>query len=228
MHLTFIEKRTPMTIVPGKVSGEGGASYEAEFYDMSSDTTFWARSEALYNAVAGSDTGDRMLVAFSRTAYVYTFYARAISVMVEGGEYLTKIEQITGMEEVNRRSDHRDEITIKVRIFGLNEADLLERRFVKADYTPVFTSETFDISSGGLCLVSNDTLESRFEPYFMCEFTLGKERFLLPAKLVRKGDCPQTTLFRHDYGLAFLLEGIEHERTRLIDALFNVKISSIF
>ncbi len=228
MYLTFIEKGTPMTIVPGKASGAGEASYDAEFYDMSSDTTFWARNEALYNAVAGSDTGDRMLVAFSRNAYVYTFYARAISVMIEHGAYLTKIEQLTGMEEVNRRSDHRDEITIKVRLFGLNEADITAKRFVKASYSPVFTCETFDVSSGGLCLVSNDALESPFEPYFLCEFALGNERFLLPAKLVRKGDCPQTTLFRHDYGLSFLPEGVEHEKKRLIDALFNVKISSIY
>ncbi len=56
---------------------------------------------------------------------------------------------------------------------------------------------------------------------------LAKERFLLPAKLVRKGNCPQTTLFRHDYGLSFLYEGVEREKTRLIDALFGVKLSSI-
>ena len=228
MHLTFIEKGTPMTIVPGKVSGEGEASYDAAFYEMSSDTTFWARSKALYNAVASSDTGDRMLVAFSRTAYVYTFYARAVSVTVESGEYLIKIEQITGMEEVNRRSDHRDEITINVRLFGLKEADLMAKRFVKADSSPVFAGETFDVSSGGLCLVSNNALESHFEPYFLCEFAIGKELFLLPAKLVRKGNCPQTMLFRHDYGLAFQLEGIVHERTRLINALFKLKLSSLY
>ncbi len=228
MHLKFIEKGTPMTIVPGKASGRGESSYDVTFYDMSSDTAFLVQNGALYNAVSTSDIGDRILVAFSRAAYVYTFYARAISAMVEGGAYLIKIEQLTGMEEVNRRSDHRDEITINVRLFGLNESDLIAKRFIKADYSPEFTSETFDVSSGGLCLVSNNEFESSYEPYFMCEFSLGQERFLLPAKLVRKGNCPQTTLFRHDYGLAFLREGIERERTRLIDALFNVKISSIF
>ena len=228
MYLTFIEKGTPMTFASGKASIAGEASYDATFYEMSSDTAFWARSEALYNAFPGLDAEERLLVAFSRAAYIYTFSARAISVMVEGGAYLIKIEQLTAMEEVNRRSDYRDEITIEVRLFGLNKEDLVSKRFVKADLNPVFTSETFDINSGGMCLVSNDALESRFEPYFLCEFALARESFLLPAKLVRKGNCPQTTLFRHDYGLAFQFEGIAHEKPRLIDALFKVKLSSLF
>ncbi len=227
MYLTFIEQGTPMTITPEKALNTGEACYTATFYEMSSDTTFWARSESLYNAFPSINPRDRFLVTFSRMAYVYSFTAMAISAKSDSGAYLTKIEQITGMEEINRRSDHRDEITVRVRLFGLNKADLAAKRFVKADYSPEYTSETFDFSSGGMCLVSNNALESRFEPYFLCEFLLGKERFLLPAKLVRKGNCPQTTLFHYDYGLSFIYEGAEQEKTRLIDALFSIKLSSL-
>ncbi len=228
MHLTFVEKGTPMSIMLNRAFEEGAVTYDATFYYLHSETSFYAKSEALYNDFHNIGFGDRMQVTFSRMASTYTFNARAQSILVEGSARLIHIEQLGGMEEADRRSDYRDEITISVQLFGLNKAEYGEKRFVQAEFSPAFMSETFDISSGGLCLVSNKELDSPFEPYFLCKFSLGNERFALPSKLVRKGNCPQTTLFRYDYGLFFLFEGIERERTRLTDAISDAKLSSYF
>ncbi len=227
MYLTFIEKGTPMTIELYKASEPGAASYDATFYDMASDTSFWAKCGELYNDFYSIRLADQLKVSFARFSSIYSFGARAKSIMVEGGSHLVHIEQLTGMSEIERRTDYRDELTITVRLFGLEEAEHGEKRFVKADFTPAFVGETFDISSGGLCLVSNQALESPFEPYFACDFALGTERFSLPSKLVRKGSSPQTTLFHYDYGLCFMFDGIERERTRLADAISSAKLLSI-
>lgn len=76
-------------------------------------------------------------------------------------------------------------------------------------------------------MVSHDRLKCTSEPYALLEFSLGaKSDFLLPAKLVRKGDCPQTTLYKFDYGFEFDFIRAPEEKERLVMAIFNNKMAA--
>jgi hypothetical protein len=95
----------------------------------------------------------------------------------------------------------------------------------KPDGQPVFTAEAFDISTGGICLVSNKTLPKEYDPFYLIEFTLARTtNFLLPAKIMRRGSCPQTTLFSKDYGFKFIFDNIPQQKSRVSTAILKAKM----
>lgn len=226
MYLKFIARGTAMQLQ--SVASE--SAYDAVFYDVNSDMSFFAESEALYNDFQALGVNAALKVTFSRGGDMYNFTGRVKNAVVERGAYLTLIEQWSDIAFQSRRSDDRNEMRVGVRLFGLTQAAIDSADFRKISDDPEFSADTFDVSTGGLCLVANEYLSSKYEPYFLAEFTLNrKSEFLLPVRLIRKGNCPQTVMYRNDYGLLFMYESLPEEKARLsaalTDALFRERLS---
>jgi len=136
------------------------------------------------------------------------------------------IEQLTEMETKSRRQFDRDEIRVKVSVYGLPEAKLASPFFEIPVGEPDLTDVSFDISSGGLCVITNTLLNSKFDPYFLVYFAFSdKDIFILPSRVVRKSNYPRTKIGRYDYGFQFLYEHLPEEKARLTRAILNKKLS---
>lgn len=228
MQLRFIESDTLLQIRPEVYSPDHDEVFDVLFYGMSTHNSFWVQSEELYNNFLALGEKARVGVAFLVDDQPYRLAGELINTRLEGKYHLTLIEQITPLELISKRSQYRDEMRLNVRVYGLAPEDLDSTLPLVAPKKPEFSCEVFDISAGGVCLVSDNVFNSPFEPYFLLEFTIsGKERFLLPAKLVRKGHCPQTSLFKHDYGFDFIFDKFPEEKHRLGDAIFSAKLEKL-
>jgi hypothetical protein len=69
-------------------------------------------------------------------------------------------------------------------------------------------------------------LTSKHDPNYLIEFNLSeKDRFVLPAKLVRRSNYPHSKLGKYDYGFQFIFEKMPDEKGRLSRAILNRKLS---
>lgn len=214
------------------LNGENvGDAYTASFYDLDTDTSFFADSEGLYGAFPDIAQGAELKVTFWLREHLYIFEGRAAALAPHIGRYTLLIEQTTPIAATSRRSDTRNEIRIPVNLYTLphTAVELTPYRVPECD--PVFAAETFDISAGGFCLVSNAPLESD-EHLFLAEFNLSsKFDFLLPVKLLRKGNCPQTVLYHFDYGFLFIFDEAPNEKAKIAaaitDMMFRTRLATI-
>lgn len=228
MQIKFIEKGTALFVYEKADDQNLDAICETKFFDIKDETTFYAEGMEFHSRFSKLREYDRLKIIFLRGPNMYEFFGKVTGVAKSGGAYLTLIEQLTGMVATSRRRYSREELEIDVRLYGISQDDLQSGNLKKADNDIEFNGVTLDIGSGGLCVVSNNRLDSAYEPFFLVEFTLNrKDEFLLPAKLVRKGSCPQTVLYRYDYGFEFLYDYIsrEGEEQRLTTALFSAKLA---
>lgn len=228
MHLKFWEKGINLSIGLYTGKDEVGEEFNATFYELIDDMNFYADSAALFKALQNLPEPPKLKIAFFRGSNMFAFVGKCKAFKTTQGRYLTHIEQASPIEQSSRRRDPREELNIRVALYGLPEAQLNQPSYSLPGERPDFTSSTLNVSAGGLCLVSNEKLKSIYEPYFLVDFSLSsKDRFLLPAKLVRRSNCPQTVLYKYDYGLFFMFESMPEEKQRLQMAIFRAKLSSL-
>jgi len=178
----------------------------------------------LYDNYDRLNLGAKLNVSYGDDLNTYSFIGRAHEKLRNNG--LVMIEQLTDVTASSKRQFSRDELRLTVSVYGLPEGKLSTPPYQKPDTKPELTDVSFDISSGGLCLVTNILLSSKFDPYYLVEFTLSeKDSFLIPSKLVRRSNYPRTKIGRYDYGFQFLYEYIPDEKSRLTRAILNRKIS---
>lgn len=228
MFLRILDKNTRLEIQLEMNGVESETIYSATFYELINDTAFFARSNDLYNDFYDLQGDVYLRVNFTQSGNMYTFTGKPKDVSLDGTSKLVRIEQLTPIKEANRRKYHRYDMELNVRLYGLREADLKSGRIEKASQQPVFSSTTLDISSGGLCVVSNKTLSPEYDPFYIAEFEIpGEPVFTLPVVLLRRGDCPQLALYRYDYGFQFIFDHTPGEMKRLITALFNTRFTAM-
>jgi len=224
LELRFVEYGLPMQVRKQSYDAVHGQVFHTEFYAAANPPCFWLKSEELYNSFPGLGVDTHLNITFDLERRSYRFSGELKGTRQEDGAYLTLLEQIEPIEEVSVRRDSRTEMRLEVSVYGL----IREPRPHKASEIAEMSCEVFDISAGGLCLVSNEYFHSPFEPYFMLEFNFrGKGYFLLPAQLVRKGSCPQTVLFAYDYGFNFLYDDFPGEKERLAAAIFDAQLEQL-
>lgn len=231
MELKFIEKGTILTINEATYGKVFDTTYRAAFNELVTEREFWAEGEELFHAFPDLREDLFLRISFLRFNSLFIFSGKALKTAVRSnnGTFLTLIERISGIESSSRREYPRHEITLNVRLFGLSESALNAGIFLRprAGDKEEFSSLSFDISAGGISFVSNESLVSRFEPYFLAEFTLNSsDYFLLPAKLIRRGNCPQFVQYKYDYSFIFIYDNIPDEKNRLITAIFNAKLAA--
>jgi len=178
----------------------------------------------LYDNYDRLNLGAKLNVSYGDDLNTYSFIGRAHEKLRNNG--LVMIEQLTDVTASSKRQFSRDELRLNVSVYGLPESKLSTPPYQKPDTKPELTDVSFDISSGGLCLVTNILLSSKCDPYYLVEFTLSeKDSFLIPSKLVRRSNYPRTKIGRYDYGFQFLYDYIPDEKSRLTRAILNRKIS---
>jgi c-di-GMP-binding flagellar brake protein YcgR len=231
MFLKFIDRNTSMRIQTVVGDNGDGETYEALFGDLDTDTSFFAVCEGLYSAAPGLPEGTGLKITFWLHENLYVFEGRVSELAPHIGKNTLLIEQMTPIAATSRRSDTRNEVRIPVNLYTLAQGEIGKAPYRIPERDPVFSAETFDISAGGFCLVSNVPLESD-EQLFLAEFSLSsKFEFLLPVKLLRKGNCPQTVLYHFDYGFLFVFDAIPNEKGRIsaaiTDMMFRTRLAAL-
>ncbi|MCL2125208.1 MAG: hypothetical protein FWH33_04375 [Oscillospiraceae bacterium] len=226
MVLRYIERGTNLQIkVKMALDGED-AIYDATFYDLYdivNETSFIVQCSKLNRDYGKLDQEAMMSVSFTRGEYIYTLSGRASGKMYTD---MVVIDMIGGIEETNRRTYERDEIRVEVKVYGLPEDQIPEAKYMKPIGRPALTDMSFDISSGGLSIISNIVLKSEFDPYYLIEFALGTwDTFLLPAKLVRSSNFARSKVGKFDYGFQFIFDHMPNEKARLSKSILNKKLS---
>jgi c-di-GMP-binding flagellar brake protein YcgR len=197
--------------------------YESVFRYSESDKLFVVQSTGLFDHFDKINPKSILVIGYSEGPNILSFTGRAAE-KLRGG--LVMIEQLTEIKSFNRRKYDRDELRLKVNVYGVPEAKTTGTRFEKPGNPPDMTDTTFDVSAGGICIITNTLLNSKFDPYFLMEFAFSeKDAFLLPAKLVRRANYPRTKIGRYDYGFQFIYDKIPDEKSRLTRAILNRKLS---
>jgi len=228
MQLRFIERETPIQLRPEVYSTDYSELFEVSFYELATFTSFWVMGEDLYNNFANLGEKARMFINFSIDHRPYKFLGELKETRMEGNNHLTLVEQIAPIEPVSNRLHAREEIRLAAKVYKLAQEILRGGLPLKAPPKAEYLCEVFDISISGVCLVANELFDSTGESLYLLEFTLGEQDyFLLPAKLVRRGKCPQTTLFNYDYGFDFIFAHKPEEKYRLSDAIFRSKLNRL-
>jgi len=222
VNLKSIKENTVMQVV----NETRDFAYRVLYSGVCTDKSFYVKSKELYEDVKGLKDNCRFRIGFFSGNSIYSFTGLAEKVMIRGGAYLTLLRQTSDIVETTQRKSKREELAVNVVLYRLSEesfeANKLERDLGKMELKSI----SFDISAGGLCVVCNDRLRSSTEPYYLIDFSIGKEAFLIPARLARQGNAPQMVNYRHDYGFQFMYKNLPTEERRLANALVSAKISA--
>jgi len=225
MDLRHIERGTKFIVFEELQNRAVSDEHEAVFRYHESDRLIVVQCAWLYDNYDRLNLGAQLNVSYDTESTVYSFTGQAREKLRGNG--LVMIEQMTEIEAKSRRQFDRDEIRVNVSVFGLQEAKVSSPSFEIPDNPPDFTDVSFDISSGGLCVVTNTLLSSKYDPFYLVSFVLSeKDRFVLPSRLVRKSNYPRTKIGRYDYGFQFIFDNMPEEKARLTRAILNKKLHS--
>ena len=224
MNLRHIERGTKLKIYEELQQRAVSDEHDAVLRYLEDDRLVVVQCAWLYDNYDRLNLGAQLNVSYESNATIHSFLGLAKEKLRGNG--LVMIEQITDIETKSRRQFDRDEIRVGVNVFGLPEAKVSSTVFYRPEAAPDLSDITFDVSSGGLCVVTNTLLSSKYDPYFLVEFAFTeKDRFLLPSRIVRKSNYPRTKIGRYDYGFQFIFDNMPEEKSRLTRAILNKKLS---
>jgi len=224
MNLAHIERGTKLTIFEEFQQRAVSDEYEAVFRYIDGEKTFVVQSAGLYDNYGRLNLGSRLNISFMIEPNTYSFTGRPME--KQRASNMVMIEQLTDIETVSLRKYDRDELRVNVQAYGLPEAKLADTFFEKPEGEPDMSDITYDLSAGGVCVISSTLLSSKHDPYYLIAFALGdRDKFVLPAKIVRRSNYPRTKIGRYDYGFQFVFDNMPEEKSRLSRAILNRKLS---
>ena len=225
MKAADIKRGTKVTLFKEVDKRAIGDGYDAEFRHAEQDVCLAVYSATLFESFDELAFNTQFIAAFEVGHMIYTFTGILKEKLRTPN--MVVIEQISKIKSFNRRKSERDELLFKVNIYNLPPDKLTESNFESLATQPLLSDTTFDISSGGMCIITNSLLKSRFEPHFLVELSISaKDRFLLPAKLVRSLKHHRAVIGKYDYGFQFLFDHLPGVKTRLTSAIMTKKLSS--
>lgn len=223
MDLSHIERGTKLTVYEELQKRAVSDEYEAVYRYHESDRLIVVQCAWLYDNYDRLNLGARLNISFGNDLTTNSFTGLAKEKLRGNG--LVMIEQLTNVETTSRRQFDRDELRINVSVYGLHDSKVSATSFQKPETAPDLTDISFDVSSGGVCVITNTLLSSKYDPYYLVAFDLSeKDSFVLPSRLVRRSNYPHTKLGRYDYGFQFLYDNLPEEKSRLTRAILNRKI----
>jgi len=225
MDLGHIERGTKLVIYEEIQKRAISDEHEAVFRSFEENKFVIVQCSWLYDNYDRLSLGAQLNVSYGTDETVYFFMGQAREKLRAHG--LVKIEKLTDVMEKSRRQVDRDEIKVKVSVYGLPEAKVFSDSFDLPSSTPDFSDVSFDISSSGLCVITNTRLSSKHDPHYLVEFSLSeKDRFLLPARVMRKSNYPHTKIGRYDYGFQFIFDKMPEVKEKLTTAILKKKLQS--
>ena len=224
MNLSYIPRGKSLQIYEEGGDPKRPATYSGNFYEAADGSSFYLKSAKLYRNFHDARHGTDLRISFFLGDVLYEFVGHVLRAGDDRGMNLLLVEQQSEIEPAQRRRYDREALAIHLQLYEIAEQDIQNVDLRQFARRVVFTGVTADISTGGLCMVSKERLDSPSGSYFLIEFILNKkERFLLPAKLIRKGDHPKINLYRYEYGFIFVFDHLPQDRERLTTALFMEK-----
>ena len=225
MKLADIKRGTKLSLFKESGQRAVGDAISAELKYIDQDYSFVVYSVSLFENFDAPEFGPRFIVAFEVGPMVYSFTVALKEKM--RAENMVLLELVSEIESYNRRDYVRDEMLFRVDIYHLPEDKLTADNLRSLANEPIMSDTTFDISSGGMCIITNSPLKPGFGPYFLVELVISeRDDFLLPAKLVRSSTHRRSTIGKYDYGFAFLLDHMPGVKSRLTSAIMTKKLAS--
>jgi len=223
MDVRHIERGTKLTIYEELQQRAVSDEHEAVFRYHESDRLIVVQCAWLYENYDRLNLGAQLNISYGNETIVNSFIGLAKEKLRGNG--LVMIEQLTDIETKSSRQFDRDEIRVNVKAYGLPEAKVSLAKLDMPTAAHDISDVSFDISSGGLCVVTNVLLSSKYDPYYQVLFSLTeKDSFNLPARLVRRSNYPRTKIGRYDYGFQFIFDNMPEEKARLTRAILNKKL----
>jgi len=225
MNLRLLERGTKLKVFEEYGGCATSNEFEATFKYFDTERLFTVYSPKLYDYYDKLNPDANLCISLMTGANIHRFTGRVVEKQRTVGMIL--IEQLTEIITINRRVYDRDELRVRVSIYGLSEAKRSADHFSKPDAEADMVDMTYDVSVGGICVISNILLSSKYDPYYLAEFSLGlgeKDSFLLPVKLVRRSNYPRTKIGRYDYGFQFIFDNHPDEKGRLSRAILSRKL----
>jgi len=223
MNLIHIDRGTKLFVFEEFQQRAVGDTYEAVYRFQESDKQFVIQCAGLYDNYDRLSLGSRLNISFTKEPNTFIFFGLPLE--KQRGHGMILVEQVSEIMTHCPRVYARDELRLNVSVYGLPEARLSESFFGVPEGMPDMTDITFDLSVGGMCVISNTLLSSKHDPYYLIVFSVSeKDRFILPAKVVRRSNYPRTKLGRYDYGFEFVLDKMPDEKGRLSRAILTRKL----
>ena len=197
--------------------------YEAVFHYLESDVLFLIKSVEMFENFGRINREARMSITFKNGPIDCIFLAMVKE--KRGNSDILLLEQVSEIEENSRRKHARDEHHFDIRVFGMPEEKLKDPANYKISNLPDMIDMTFDISTGGLCVITNRMLKSEHDPFYLLEVTLSEKHvFRLPAKLVRISRNPRSKIGKLEYSFQYLAEMPAEEKSQLASAILQMKL----
>ena len=225
MELNTINRGMRLDMIYISNSDSPDDVYSATFHgvnDVINEMTFVVKCPELNRRFVGIDRDYELEISFSTGPHVHVFSGYPIGKIQND---MVIIEKTSDIVTENRRKYQRDEIRVEVKVYPLHEDSVGNRRFTQPDTEPLLHDTSFDLSSGGMCVITNISLDTRYDPFYLVEFAVTeREWFLLPSKLVRRSNYARSRIGRFDYGFQFLFTEMPDEMSRLTKAILSRKL----
>ena len=226
MYLGNIQRGTKMNINEEHRDDDDSVfdEYEAIYHYLESDVLFLIKCVEMFENFDSINRDIRMSINFKNGPIDCSFLG--IVKEKRGNSDILLMEQVSDIEENSRRKHARDEHHFDIRIFGMPEEKLRDpERYSKPGSAPNMTDATFDISTGGLCVITNKTLKSEYDPFYLLEVTLSEKYiFRLPSKLVRISKNPRSKIGKLEYSFQYLNEMSVEDKSHLASAILQMKL----
>ncbi|MCL2574650.1 MAG: PilZ domain-containing protein [Defluviitaleaceae bacterium] len=221
MQLRFIPAGTRLDV---QVSLDGSRAYTEEilfgtFVDTYNDLLFSIECPQLLKQSRVPEEGDFVRFTFFRGAESYTFEGKLSSIDTDFGKTLLYINAVSPIEKASRRKSQRIQVSLPAALY----IPAGDQNNMPGEFSCQCT--TFDISAQGLCLLSNTKLDLRHGSDFVIEIRLPSyDPFIIPAKHIRTGNCPQLMQYRHDHAFGIDSETSSSKIYNLTLAIFQLKL----
>jgi len=223
MKLSHLTKGTKLSVSEKIHNREVNGGHEAEVRYLEGDRLFTVSSQWLHENYERLVLGSKINISFNQGSKSHSFTGVAVS--KAGSGFQVMLEQQSEIESRERRQYEREELRFNITIYGMPESKIASKVFAKPNVPPEFTDISYDLSSGGLCVITNNLLSSKYDPFYLLEFSLtGKDDFLLPSRLARRSNYYRTRIGKYDYGFQFIYDNLPEEKGRLTAAILNRKI----
>ena len=219
--LSTVDPGTEMLFIPMNQEQESHDEYMARFSQTTGYTSFIAESKQLYDLFNEHDTEPYFTVQFIHAIKQKRcgFSSVLKDTIIKRDSFYVNVDQISPIQQTSIRKAERHNISIPVNIYKM----LDETRPGEL----ILSSTTFDLSTGGLCVLTTVKLALEKDAVVLLELTFNKNTsFKFHANLIRNVPCTKTSQYKYEYGFIFDIKETNEDKSKLISAVLDHKLSS--
>ncbi|MCL2189550.1 MAG: PilZ domain-containing protein [Defluviitaleaceae bacterium] len=214
MDFRFIDDGTQMDI--RQKNADDTPTYYSTFEKIVRGATFHVTCDPLYERFDELDLNNIYVFTFYRGADAFTFDAKLTERLADFHHQTLVFTATTIVSSYSRRSAHRLQIQMPVRVYEKDETKPEQRGSLFCE------GVMYDISRGGLTFLSSERLKLELRSVYIAEYEINKILFRMPVEFVRVSERGLSPIYRFDY--AFMYSGgeaIKEELNRMTLALFE-------